>query len=454
MQRHDYDLFTIGAGSGGVRASRLAASMGARVAIAEERRLRGTCVNVGCVPKKLLVYASHYRDDFADAVGFGWSRVEPDFDWATLIAHKDAEISRLNGVYGRILAGAGVEVLDQRAQVVGPHTISVGGREVTAERILVATGSWPDAPSIPGAELAFTSNEAFALPRLPRRVAIIGGGYIAVEFAGIFHGLGVEVSLLYRGDLFLRGFDSQLRRHLAAELRRRGVDLRFHADPAAIEADGEGRRVVLKDGAVIETDAVMLATGRRPNLHGLGLEALGVELDDQGAIVVDDHFRSSVPSVFAIGDVIGRAGLTPVAIVEGAAFAATHFGGRPTKVDYSQIPTAIFSQPPMAAVGLSEDDAHRRYGPVDVYSAEFRPLRHTLSGREERTLMKLIVDPATDRVLGAHMIGADAAEIIQSLAVALRCGATKEQFDATIALHPTVAEEFVTMRTRRVSAPE
>lgn len=449
MRRYDYDLFTIGAGSGGVRASRLAGSYGARVAVAEERHLGGTCVNLGCVPKKLFVYASHFREDFADAAGYGWSVGASTFDWPTLVAQKDQEIARLGRIYERVLGNAGVDVIDGRAVVVDPHTVEVAGRRITAERILVATGGWPEVPEIPGAELAFTSNQAFHLPTLPRRVAVIGGGYIAVEFTGIFHGLGAAACLLYRGHCFLRGFDDDLRDFLAGEMRAKGVDLRFDAPVRSIEREGEALRVSYGEGQSVVVDGVMMATGRRPNTRGLGLAEIGVALSERGAVIVDEEARSSVPSVFAIGDVTDRLALTPVAIAEGAAFAAGQFAGKPMRVDLSQVPTAVFSQPPLASVGLSEHDARRRHGAVDVYEATFRPMKHTLSGRAERTMMKLVVDPSSDQVVGAHMVGADAPEIIQSLAVALRCGATKAQFDATLALHPTAAEEFVTMRTKR-----
>ena len=452
MRRFDYDLFTIGAGSGGVRASRLAGSFGARVAVAEERRLGGTCVHLGCVPKKLLVYAAHFRDELAEAAGFGWTAGPASHDWAALIAAKDRELARLAGIYERILRNAGVDVIDGRAVLVDPHTVEVGGRRITAERILVATGGRPEVPAIPGAELGFTSDQAFHLPAMPRRVVVVGGGYIAIEFAGIFHGLGAEVTLLHRGHCFLRGFDDDLRAFLADEVRGKGIDLRFDAPVRAIEREGAGLRVRFGDGASIAADGALLATGRRPNTAGLGLEEVGVRLSERGAVVVDADARSSVPSVFAVGDVTDRLALTPVAIAEGAAFANTFYGGRPTRADLTTVPTAVFSQPPLASVGLTEHDARRLHGPCDVYVAAFRPLKHTLSGRGERTLMKLIVEPASDRVLGAHMVGAVAPEIIQALAVALRCGATKAQFDATIALHPTAAEEFVTMRQKRAPA--
>jgi glutathione reductase (NADPH) len=450
MRRYDYDLFTIGAGSGGVRASRLAGAAGARVAVAEDRQLGGTCVNLGCIPKKLLVYAAHLREDLEDAAGYGWSVPPASFDWPALIANKDRELARLALIYGRLLGDAGVDILDGRARVVDPHTVEVAGRSITAERLLIATGGRPDRPDLPGVEHAITSDEAFHLKALPRRVAVVGAGYIGVEFAGIFHGLGARTTLLGRGRGLLRGFDDDLRVFLAEQLAEKGLDLRFHAPVRAIERLGDDLRVDYGDGQHLLVDAVLLATGRRPNTAGLGLTEAGVALTERGAVVVDDHLCSSVPSIFAIGDVTDQLALTPVAIVHGAAFAQREFGApAATLPDLTLAPTAVFSQPPLASVGLSEHEARRQYGAVHVYQSAFRPLKNTLSGRRERTFMKLIVDPVSDRVLGVHMVGVDAPEIIQSLAVALRCGATKAQFDGTLALHPTAAEEFVTMRHRR-----
>jgi len=446
--RYDFDLFTLGAGSGGVRASRLAAAAGARVAVAEERYLGGTCVNAGCIPKKLLVYASEFADDFADAAGFGWTVGDRRLDWDTLLARKDHEIERLNGVYRRLLEGAGVSVLEGHATLVDTHTVALGGRRYSAETILVATGGWPAKPPIAGAEHAITSNEAFHLERLPRRVLISGGGYIAVEFAGIFHGLGAEVIQVHRGPLFLRGFDDDLRATLAAEMAKRGIVLRFSTTIARIERRGERLRAELSDGSRVEADAVMCAIGRTPNTRGIGLEAAGLEIDSAGAIRVDPFSRSSLPSIYAIGDCTNRLNLTPVALGEAHAFVETVFRDRPTAMDYRDVPTAVFSQPTLGTVGLTEGEARRRFGAVDVYRSSFRPLKHTLSGRDEETLVKLVVDHSTDRVLGCHMIGADAAEIVQGLAVALRCNATKAQFDATIGIHPTAAEEFVTLREK------
>ncbi|MEZ4430391.1 MAG: glutathione-disulfide reductase [Nannocystaceae bacterium] len=450
-RKYDFDLFTIGAGSGGVRASRLAGGMGARVAVAESSAMGGTCVNLGCVPKKLFVYASEFADAFTDARGFGWDVGPRTHDWAALVARKDAEIRRLNGIYERLLNNAGVEILRGHATVVDPHTVELDGRRYTAEHILVATGSWPVRPGIPGGELAITSNDVFHLEALPARATVVGGGYIGVEFAGIFHGLGLQVTQLYRGRMFLRGFDDDLRQALAREMRRRGLDLRMGVNVRSIVSRDDGLHLELTDGTSHVTDLVMFATGRSPRTRGLGLERAGVTLGARGEVVVDDHFRSSVPSILAIGDVIGRVALTPVALAEGSAVAHTLFGERPTTVDYANIPTGVFSQPPMASVGYSEHDAHAHAarGRVDVYVSEFRPLKHTLTGREERTFMKLVVCRDSDRVLGAHMLGPDAPEIIQGLAIALVGGATKAQFDQTIGLHPSAAEEFVTMRQKR-----
>ena len=449
MSTYDYDLFVIGAGSGGVRASRMSAAYGARVAVVEERYLGGTCVNVGCIPKKLFVYAAEFRDHFEDAAGFGWSVGQPSVDWPTLVANKNVEIERLNGIYRNLLSNAGAEIIEGRARLVDPHTVAVDGRSYTAEHILVATGSWPYLPQIPGIEHAISSNEAFYLDRLPQRVIIVGGGYIAVEFATIFHGLGVEVTELYRGELFLRGFDADVRSVLAEEMRKREVDLRFKADIARIDKHDAGLTATLGDGTRLDTDLIMYATGRLPNTYNIGLEAAGVEMNDIGAVTVDAYSRSTVPHIFAIGDCTDRLNLTPMAIAEGQAVAETLFHDRPTQPDHTNVATAVFSHPPIGTVGLTEDEARQRYPAIDVYTSSFRPLKHTLSGRAERTFMKLVVDPASDRVLGCHMVGPEAGEIIQGFSVAVKCGATKAQFDATIGIHPTAAEEFVTMRTKR-----
>ncbi len=447
-QTYDFDLFTIGGGSGGVRASRIAATYGAKVALAEERYLGGTCVNVGCIPKKLLVYASEYREVFEDAVGFGWNTSPPQFDWRSLVANKDREIDRLNGVYERLLTGAGVEILRQRAQLLDAHTVSVDRHRFTARYILIATGSWPTMPRIGGIELAITSNEAFHLAELPARILIIGGGYIGVEFAGIFHGLGVQVSQVHRGPVFLRGFDDDLRIGLAAAMRSKGIDLHFGTQVETLERTAAGIGAVLSNGARLEADLVMCCTGRHPNSDGLGLEKTEVKRDEEKAIVVNEYSQTSVQNIYAVGDVTNRRNLTPVAIAEGHAVADLLFGGRSRVIDHESVPSAVFSQPPIATVGLTETEARARYGTVEVYRSAFRPLKHTLTARDERTLMKLVVESTSGRVVGAHMMGTDAGEIIQGLAIALKCGATKAQFDATIGIHPTAAEEFVTMREK------
>ena len=452
MSNFDYDFFVIGAGSAGVRASRIAAQLGARVAVAEDRFYGGTCVNVGCVPKKLFVYASHFADEFKDAAGFGWSVAESRFDWPALIANKNAEIERLNGIYARILRNAGVEIIDDRATVVDAQKVEVAGRTITAKHILVATGGKPFLPGFPGREHASISDDMFYLDRFPERVVVVGGGYIAVEFAGIFNGLGAEVTQLYRGSHFLRGFDDDVRHFLCDEMRKNDVDIRFNAKVARIEKRENELCAELEDGTEIPADLILYATGRVANTENLGLEEAGVELARNGAVVVDDEFRSSVPSIFAIGDVIDRVQLTPVALAEGMWLARHLFGDSPPPFDYADIPSAVFSQPALSSVGLTEAQAHERFGELDVYIAEFRALKHTLSGSDERSFMKLIVDKASDRVVGAHMSGPEAGEIIQGLAIAIKMGATKAAFDATIGIHPTAAEEFVTMREPVVRA--
>jgi glutathione reductase (NADPH) len=445
---YDYDLFTIGAGSGGVRASRMSASFGAKVAVAEERYLGGTCVNVGCIPKKLLVYASHFADDFRDAESYGWTTAGNRFDWAKLIANKNKEIQRLNGIYRKVLVDAGVKVIEDHAEVIDPHTVMIGGKKITAKYILVAVGSWPMVPEFSGSQYAITSNEAFYLPALPERVVIVGGGYVGVEFAGIFHGLGARTTQLYWNDLFLRGFDRDIRTSLAEEMRKRGIDLRFKSDIAKIEKAGKTLKATLTDHSVIEADQILYATGRLSKTPKLGLEDAGVKLKYNGAVVVDEYSKSSVDSIYAIGDCTDRMMLTPVAIAEGMAVANTLFNDKPTRPGYLNVPTAVFSMPNCGTVGLSEEEARERNYRVDIYRTAFRPLKHTLTGSDERTMMKLVVDQTTDKVLGCHMVGPEAGEIIQGLAVALNCGATKAQFDATIGIHPTAAEEFVTMRTK------
>ncbi len=446
---YDFDLYVIGAGSGGVRAARFAAGFGAKVAVAESRYLGGTCVNVGCVPKKLLVYGAHFAEDFEQASGFGWSLGEAKFDWATLIANKDREINRLNGIYRNLLVNSGVTLHESHAKVLGPHEVEVDGQRFTAEHILIATGGWPQIPDIPGREHAISSNEAFFLKALPKRVLVVGGGYIAVEFAGIFHGLGAQTTLVYRGDLFLRGFDGAVRQHLQEELVKRGMDLQFNADIERIEKQADGSlNVTLKDGRQLAADCVFYATGRRPMLDNLGLENTGVTLDKRGFIEVNDLYQSAEPSILAIGDVIGRVQLTPVALAEGMAVARRLFKPEQYRpVDYKMIPTAVFSLPTIGTVGLSEEQAREEGHTVQVFESRFRPMKLTLTDCQERTLMKLVVDAKTDKVLGCHMVGPDAGEIIQGLAIAVKAGATKRDFDETIGVHPTAAEEFVTMRT-------
>jgi glutathione reductase (NADPH) len=447
MSSYDFDLFVIGAGSGGVRASRMSASYGARVAVAEASNLGGTCVNLGCVPKKLMVYASAFSAAAEDAAGFGWTMPTPTFDWATLIANKDREIERLNGIYRGLLEDSGVRIVEGRARLLDRNTVEVNGERFTTERVLIATGGRPFIPPIPGAELGITSDQVFHLEKRPKKIAIMGGGYIAVEFAGIFNGLGTEVMLNYRGPVFLRGFDDDLRSTLAEEMTKRGIDLRFDSLVERIECTGDRYAVTLNSGDVVEADELLCAIGRVPNTAGLGLEEIGIDLTESGAVVVDEHLESSVPGIFAIGDCIDRVALTPVALAEGMAIAETLFNDNPTVVDYTNIPSAVFSQPDIGTVGLTEAEARNDGFDVEIYRSTFRPMVHTLSGRDEKTMMKLVVDHSTDRVLGVHMVGPDAGEIIQGMAVALKAGATKATFDRTIGIHPTAAEEFVTMRT-------
>jgi glutathione reductase (NADPH) len=448
VTQYDYDLFVIGAGSGGVRAARLAAELGARVGIAEEYRVGGTCVIRGCVPKKLLVYGSHYASELADARGFGWSYGDLRFDWPTLIHNVRREIDRLNGIYMRTLEKVGVDQFLTRAGLASPHEITLADRAGTlsAKTILVATGSHPVIPDVPGGEHLITSNQCFELEHLPESIAIIGAGYIGTEFASIFSGLGVAVTLLYRGDQILRGFDMDLRDDLAEAMRDRGVDLRMGTDVASITAEGKGYRVHLEGGDTIAADLVMAATGRVPNTSSFGLEQAGVALGPNGRIAVDEFSKSSVDSIYAVGDVTDRKNLTPVAIREATAFVETVFEGKPTPVDYSFIPTAVFSQPEIGTVGLAEKEAREIYRNVEIYKTRFRPLKSRISGREENMLMKLVVDADTDKVLGCHVLGDDGAEIVQMAAVALRLGVTKAQLDATMALHPSAAEELVTLR--------
>ena len=447
MASHDYDLFVIGAGSGGVRAARMSASYGARVAIAEARFLGGTCVNVGCIPKKLFAYGAHFPDDAEDAGAYGWTFDAPKLDWPRLIANKDREIARLNGVYRRILETSRVRIVEARAVLRDAHTIEVGGETVTAENILIATGGRPQILPVPGSEHAIVSDDAFYLPERPDRVVIVGGGYIAVEFAGIFEGYGSRVTQLYRGPLFMRGFDMDLRTHLAEEMTRRGVDIRWRAEIVRIDKTADALSVGLDTGETLEVDQVMLAVGRTPNAADMGIEAAGIAQRDNGAIIVDGYFRTSVPNIYAIGDVTDRIQLTPVAIGEAMVLAANLFDGKNLSMDYADIPTAVFSNPNIGTVGLTEEAARARHGAVDVYRETFRPLKHTMTLKPDRTMMKLVVERASDRVVGCHMAGPDAGEIVQGLGIALKCGATKAQFDATVGIHPTSAEEFVTMRT-------
>ena len=450
MPEYDFDLFTLGAGSGGVAASRRAGSYGARVAICEEGRVGGTCVLRGCVPKKLLVYGTHFHDEFADAAGFGWTLpAAPELDWSRLVAAKDRELDRLNGVYVRLLRDSGVTLIEGRARVVDAHTVEVSGKRYTARYLLVATGSRPYLPGVRGVEHAITSNEALSLPALPRRLAVIGGGYIGVELAGVFNAAGVQVTMLIRGDTVLRGFDADVRAALTAEMQKRGVVIHCDTLVSDLEKRGDVLSVLTRGGDTLETDAVLYATGRLPNTGGIGLEQAGVTLGEAGAVVVDRGSRTAVESIYAVGDCTNRRNLTPVAIAEGRAVAETLFHDRPTFVDHELIPSAVFSQPPVGTVGCTEHEARARFGAVDVYVQSFRPMKHTLSGRDERTMMKLVVERAGGRVVGCHMVGADAPEIIQGFAVALRCGATKAMFDATVGIHPTAAEEFVTMREKR-----
>ncbi len=455
MAKFDYDLITIGAGSGGVRAARRAAGLGAKTAIVENLRTGGTCVMRGCVPKKLLVYASHFAEDFEDATGYGWAPVDAEADWPKLIQTKNAELDRLEDIYHRILGDAKVEEIFGTAKLTDPHTVEIEGKTFTAETILVATGGWPKMPPIPGMEHAITSNEALDLKQLPRRIVIVGGGYVAVEFAGIFNGLGSEVTEIIRADQILRGFDDDVRRTLTEEMKKKGIHIRAETVVKAIHKHNGGFTLKLEGasggaGGDMETDLVMVATGRAPNTKGLGLEQAGVGIDDKGAIGVDDYSKTSQANIYAIGDVTERMNLTPVAIAEAEAFVRTVYGGTPTAMDYAGVPSAVFSQPPIGGVGLTEEQARAAgNGDVDVYVSSFTPMKHTLSGRDEKTMMKLIVDAKSDKVLGCHMVGLDAPEIIQGFALALRTGATKADFDATIGIHPTAAEEFFTLREKR-----
>ena len=451
QESFDYDLFVIGGGSAGVRAARMAAQRGARVALAEAAQLGGTCVNLGCIPKKLYSYAAHYGEAFEEAAGYGW-QVEghPTLDWATLKSRRAQEILRLNGIYRSLLDKAGVHILQDWAQLTDAHTVQLAssGQRVRARHILVATGGRPHVPDIPGRELVITSNDMFDLEPFPKRLLVVGGGYIASEFASIFQGLGAQVTQLYRGGQILRGFDAEIASFVATEMQKKGVQLRLQADITAVRRGSTGLRATLQNGEVLEADAVLYATGRVPLVQGLGLEAAGVQLNDKGAIEVDAQYRTSVPSILAAGDVTARVQLTPVALAEAMVIVDTLFGAGTRTLDYDFIPTAVFTHPSIGTVGYTEEAARERFGGDDirVFRSEFKALRHTLSDSTERTLMKLVVQTSTDRVVGLHMVGAEAGEIVQGFAVALRAGATKAVFDSTIGIHPTAAEEFVTMR--------
>ncbi|KQN08537.1 glutathione reductase [Sphingobium sp. Leaf26] len=448
MSEFDFDLFVIGAGSGGVRASRVAAAHGAKVAVAEEFRVGGTCVIRGCVPKKLLIYGAHFAEDLKDARRFGWKVPECGFEWTTLRDNVLGEVDRLEGLYGNTLDSHKVEVIRERATITGPHGVKLAsGREVTAKVILVATGAWPIVPEVEGAEHGITSNEVFHLDECPRRIVIVGGGYIANEFAGIFHQFGSHVTMVNRGSDLLRGYDAQIRDRLLQISMTKGINFRFNAKMDRIEKNDDGTLCVhFKDGDPVAADVVLFATGRKPHVDGLGLETAGVDLTDKGAIKVDDYSQTSCESIYAVGDVTDRLQLTPVAIREGHAFADTVFGNNKRKVDYGSVPSAVFSHPPLAGVGLTEADAKNKYGTVKVYTSDFRPMKNVLAGREERALYKMVVDATTDRVVGLHMIGPDAPEILQAAAIAVKAGLTKQDFDDTIALHPSMAEELVLLK--------
>ena len=445
----NYDLVVIGGGSGGVRAARIAAGHGAKVAICEEFRYGGTCVIRGCVPKKMMVYAAHYHEDFNDSHHYGWNTTVDSFDWSRLISNKDTEIDRLNGIYEKLLANAGVEILHGTASLIDANTVKLGDRELSADKILIATGGSPFMPTIPGIEHAISSNEVFHLERQPKSAMVVGGGYIAVEFAGIFNGIGTKTSLVYRGEQILRGFDSDIQNHLSGEIVKKGIDLKLNTNVVSIELDEHGRKKVsLTDGTSMTVDCILFATGRAPNTDALNLENASVELGKKGEVKVDKYSRTNIENIFAVGDVTDRIALTPVATMEGHAFADTFFGNNERFADHTNVPSAVFSQPPVGSIGLSEEQAREQYTKVDTYTSEFRILKHTITDNTERTMMKLIVDAQTDVVIGAHMVGPDAAEIMQGIAIAVKCGAKKSDFDATVGIHPSTAEEFCTMRTK------
>lgn len=448
MSEFDYDLFVIGAGSGGVRASRIAAGLGARVAVAEERYFGGTCVNVGCVPKKLFSYAAHFHDDFQDSAGYGWESGAPDFNWSTLVANKDNEINRLNGIYEKILKSNNVTIFESRARITGPNSVSVDDKTVTAKHILLAVGGWPSVPGYPGSEHAITSNEVFYLDKLPKSIVVQGGGYIALEFASIFARFGVETTLVYRGDKLLRGFDEEIRDFITEEIGRH-VTLKLNDDIVSISKEHDGLKVLLTSGIELAADEMLAATGRKPMTTDLGLDTVNVELSSSGGIKVNEEFQSTEPSIYAVGDVIERMALTPVALAEGQIVSRQLFGGPKKDLSYENIATAVFCHPNIATVGLSEQEAIAKGLDIDVYTSKMKPLKHTLSGRNEYSFAKLIVNRCDDRVIGMHLVAADAGELVQGFAVAMNCGATKADFDNTIGIHPTLAEELVTMREIR-----
>ena len=450
MSNYDYDLITIGAGSGGVRASRLAGGYGAHVAVCEEDRVGGTCVLRGCIPKKLLIYGAHYADYMEDAGNYGWTFGDVKHDWRKLIENKNNELDRLNNIYLGILKNNNVDLKEGRGVLIDEHTVEVGGDRITGKNILIAVGGWPSMPDIPGNQYAISSNEALELPELPKRMVIVGGGYIAVEFAGIFSGFGVEVTEIIRANNILRGFDNDMRTALFEEMKKRNIKIRTKTEVRAIKKRGAIFSLQLDNDKIIETDCVMYATGRKANTKELGLELAGVEMRTNGSIKVDEYNRTSQPHIYAVGDVTDRIQLTPVAIQEGHALADMLFNKNTRTTDYINVPSAVFSTPPIATVGLTEEQACKKFGKIDIYDSNFKPLVHTISGRDERSVMKLIVEPESDLVVGCHMMGSDAPEIIQGMAIAIKCGATKSQFDSTTGIHPSSAEEFVTMRSKRV----
>ena len=446
MDKYDYNLFVIGAGSGGVRAARMSASYGARVGIAEDRYLGGTCVNVGCVPKKLLVYASHVSEEIHNAKGFGWDIDHISYDWSKLIKNKNTEIQRLNVIYKNLLENTGVDIINGRATIIDAHTVEIGTMKYSAEKILIATGGWPSVPDIPGKKYIISSNEAFFLESLPKKIIIVGGGYIAVEFAGIFNGLGVETTLIHRGSLFLRGFDQDLRSMLAEEMQKKGIEIIFNVNIKKIDKADKQLVAYFEDGTQLEADQIMYATGRKPMTENLGLENVGIEINKKNAIKINDDYQTNIPSIYAIGDVTDRINLTPVALAEGMALAKRFFANEKKVVNYSNIPTCVFSQPSLGTVGLTEEQARKKYVDIDIYKSRFTPMKYSLSDNNEKTMMKMIVEKKTNRVIGVHMIGPDAGEIIQGIGIAMKAGASKQDFDSTIGIHPTAAEEFVSMR--------